>query len=374
MSVGFCRLNLFIAIKKKTAVAMRNQLFKQCVIGAIVLMCAGSTSVLAQVKDVDYIKEREQQGVTPMRVAGETDLGWSFYYPDEVEPELKEEPKVIPPPATQPSKPLTPMSVEWFAQNYELIRNRAVDNPSRENLRAELYAQKVMMDKSEVFARKRQYMQQTDPLLQESDRLPLFGATSLAMIQHQKAAKSEALDELFEQSGLMVFYDENCQYCRQSIIIINYLSKKYPGLDIRVYARNTAQPDFVQNLLPNIKVYPDDLIKVSERLQITNWPSYVLVTPDDTFTLLAKGMVSFDTLTNRTLIAGFEHGVLGQEWYERIHHTQMGLIASNEYGSLPEGMEQDPVLLINSVIDMIQKSNGQSFYNDFYAAPQGDER
>ena len=348
---------------------MARKYIKQGVISAIALFCAACLPVWAQQKgDSDHIKERENNGAKPMRVAGETDLGWRFYYPDKVEPEEPEEKEQPSPPPSQSqsSKPEAPMSVEWFAKNYEVIRNRAVNNPTRENVRAELYAQKVMMDKSEVFARKRQHMQQSDPLLQEGDRLPLFGATSLAMIQHQDAIKSDALSELYNQSGLMVFYDENCQYCRQSIIILNILSKKFPGLDIRVYARNTRQPDVVQGLLPEIKVYPDDLIKVSEMMQITNWPSYVLVTPGDTFTLIAKGMVSLETLKNRTLIAGFEHGVLGKDWYERIHHTQIGLIASKEYQNLPEGMEKDPVLLINSVIDMINSSEGQSFYNDFY--------
>jgi thiol-disulfide isomerase/thioredoxin len=202
----------------------------------------------------------------------------------------------------------------------------------------------------------------------------MFGTLSLQMIQNQESVKQEALKDLYSESGLMVFYDENCQYCRQSIIVINYLSKKFPGLDIRVYARNTAKPDVVQGLLPNIKVYPDDLINVSEQLQITNWPSYVLVTSDNTFSLIAKGMVSVELLTDRSLIAGFEHGALGKDWFDRIHHTQMGLIASNEYGDLPQGMAEDPVLLINSVIDMINNSSGKTFYDDLYPAVQEENK
>ena len=315
----------------------------------------------------DYLKEMEQDESKSMRVAGQEDLGWLFYWGDDEKPEPEEEPVPAPSaPAESAQKPPKPMSVEWFAKNYQVIRDRAVNNPTRENLRAELYAQKVMMDKSEVYARKRQYMQKSDPLLQEGDRLPLFGATSLAMIQNQDILKEKALGELYNESGLMVFYDENCQFCRQSITVVNYLHRKFPKLDIRVYARNTAQPDVVQGLLQDIKVYPDDLINVSERLEITNWPSYVLVTPDNTFSLISKGMINLDTLKDRTLIAGFEHGILGKEWYEKIHHTQMGLIASNEYSDLPSGMEEDPVLLINSVIDMINDSSNKSFYEDFY--------
>lgn len=319
----------------------------------------------------DYLEAQDKDKSKAIRMAGQEDLGWFFYWGDD-DPKQPETPKIEPsvtPPST--SEPVKPMSVEWFAKNYQVIRDRAVDSPTRENLRAELYAQKVMMDKSEVFARKRQFMQKSDPLLQEGDRLPLFGATSLAMIQNQKSLKKEALTSLYNQSGLMVFYDEDCRYCRQSIHVINYLHRNYPHLDIRVYARNTAKPDIVQGLMPEVKVYPDDLINMSKRLDVTNWPSFVLVTPDNTFTIVSKGMIGLDSLTDRTLIAGFEHGILGKEWYDKIYHTEMGLIASNEYGELPEGMADDPVLLINSVIDMINNSADKSFFNDLYPQAEG---
>jgi len=327
-------------------------------------------------QDSDYLKDIEQNRKKEMKVAGEGDLGWFFYYPDELKEKETEE-KVTPTPpapaAPSKSKPVAPMSVEWFAKNYEVIRNRAVDNPSPTNLRAELYAQRVMMDKSEVFTRKRLQVQQSDPNLQEGDRLPLFGATSLAMMYHQKDLKDQALKEMYSSSGLMVFYDENCKYCRQSITLINHLSMRFKGLDIRVYAKNTAKPDVVQGLLPTIKVYPDDLLKISDDLGITNWPSYVLVTPDESFSLISKGLVSQQTLDDRVLIAGFEHGILGKEWYDKIHHTQIGLLASDSYDNLPENMEEDPVLLINTVIDMMNKSSQQSFYDDFYPPKQTNQ-
>lgn len=360
-------------MKNRNQVLVMHSMFTRLLSCLFIVPCcianaqSSTTSNDSKPVNSDYLKEIDQDESKSMRVAGQDDLGWLFYWGDEKEVEPEEKSEVIPtPPAETQQKPIKPMSVEWFAQNYQVIRDRAVNNPTRENLRTELYAQKVMMDKSEVYARKRQFMQKSDPLLQEGDRLPLFGATSLAMIQNQESLKEKALGELYDDSGLMIFYDENCQYCRQSITVVNYLHRKFPNLDIRVYARNTAQPDVVQGLLQDIKVYPDDLIKVSERFDITNWPSYVLVTPDGTFSLISRGMINLETLKDRTLIAGFEHGVLGKDWYEKIHHTQMGLIASNEYSELPSGMEEDPVLLINSVIDMINNSSNKSFYEDFY--------
>jgi hypothetical protein len=69
------------------------------------------------------------------------------------------------------------------------------------------------------------------------------------------------------------------------------------------------------------------------------------------------------------LVAGFETGVLGKSWYERIYQNENGLIAASAYDALPDDMSDDPVLLINSVIEMINRSNDTSFYDDLFLTP-----
>jgi conjugal transfer pilus assembly protein TraF len=318
-------------------------------------------------KHKDYIKEIEQKSSKPIKAAGETDLGWNFYFPDRIKEIIEPQESAPPSPSSpSPQKAPPPMSVEWFQQNYETIRNRAVNEPTPENLRAELYAQRVMMDKSEVFARRRQHVQKADPYLQEGDRLPLFGATSLAMVNHQQDLKKEATNELLSSSALLVFYDHACTYCRRSVSMLNYLTTEFKDLDLRVMARNTPSPDSIPNLFPSVPVYPDELLSMSEKLGVTTWPSYLIVTEDETVSVIARGMVPYQMLVDRMLVAGFETGVLGKSWYERIYQNERGLIAASAYDALPENISEDPVLLINSVIEMINNSNDTSFYDDLF--------
>jgi hypothetical protein len=54
---------------------------------------------------------------------------------------------------------------------------------------------------------------------------------------------------------------------------------------------------------------------------------------------------------------------LGEEWFERVYRQQNGLINTAMYEGLEPGMEEDPVALINAVVDMIENSDGSLYKN-----------
>lgn len=327
-----------------------------------------SEIALSQESDGDYIAKKNQEG-NPVKAAGEDDLGWNFYFPDDSQIEEIEEELPLPPtsPANaQSTEPkLPPMSVAWFKENYPVIRDRAINNPTKENIAAELFAQKVMLDKSELYARTRQFVQSTDPYLQEGTRMPMWGAASTAMLTEKSGLKKEALAEVFQKAGMIVFYDDACGYCRKIIPIVNALDNIYEGLDMRVMSRNTAKPDLVPGLNDSIPVYPDEFFKLSENLPIPiqHWPAFVLTIPPNDAYIVAQGAVPQSELFNRVLNIAFEQRILGKDWFEKIHKNQMGLISKEQIAHLPEGMEDDPVALINAVVDMIKHSDS-SIYDD----------
>lgn len=316
-------------------------------------------------KDGDYL-QRKNQNTKPVRAAGEDDLGWNFYFPDEMK---KPKEEVMPPTPSQPApsdaKKIKPMSVEWFSEHYPAIRNRAINDPTPENLAAELFAQKVMLDKSEVYSRKRQFVQSTDPFLQEGTRLPMFGAASTAMVSENLQLKTEALSDVFDSTGMIIFYDHACTYCRKVIPIINYLKSTYPDFDIRIMGRNTPKPDFIPTVREDIPIYPDEVFKMAENLPIPiqHWPAFLLTQPPNNAYIVAQGAVSRTELFNRILNVSFEQKILGKDWYEKINKNQAGLIASSMYASLEDGIEDDPTALIDAVIKMIKQSDS-SFYDE----------
>lgn len=290
------------------------------------------------------------------------DLGWHFYYTDP-EPEIQEEQQTPSPSAASSSKGPPPMSVEWIKTNYPIIQQRAIDSPTPQNLRAELFAQRVMLDKAEVYTRTRSIVQSTDPNLQEGVRMPLYGGAATALAMQNKQTREEAFDELSDKVGLIVFYDHACLFCRQSITMINYLSRAMPNLEIRVMARNTASPEVVPNLFDTIKVYSDEKYKMSERYKVGHWPTVLMISDLPQIYLVSEGVVSYEELTRRMLNISFQEGLLGEEWFERVYRQQNGLINTAMYEGLEPGMEDDPVALINAVVDMIENSDGSLYKN-----------
>lgn len=290
------------------------------------------------------------------------DLGWHFYYTDPV-PEKKKKVE-IPPPSPMPSpKGPPPMSVEWIKTNYPIIQQRAIDSPTPQNLRAELFAQRVMLDKAEVYTRTREIVQSTDPNLQEGVRMPLYGGAATALAMQSKKTRDEAFDELSTKVGLIVFYDHACAFCRQSVTLLNYLSRVMPKLEIRVMARNTVKPEVVPNLFETIKVYSDEEHNMSERYEVTHWPTILMISDLPQIYMVSQGVVAYEELTRRILNISFQEGLLGEEWFERVYRQQNGLINTAMYEGLEPGMEDDPVALINAVVDMIENSDGSLYEN-----------
>jgi conjugal transfer pilus assembly protein TraF len=290
------------------------------------------------------------------------DLGWHFYYTDPV-PEKKPKEALPLPSAPAAPKGPPPMSVEWIKTNYPIIQQRAINSPTPQNLRAELFAQRVMLDKAEVYTRTREIVQSTDPNLQEGVRMPLYGGAATALAMQSKKTRDEAFDELSEKVGLIVFYDHACSFCRQSVTLVNYLSRAMPKLKIRVMARNTADPQKVPNLFDTIKVYSDEKYNMSERYKVTHWPTILMISDLPQIYMVSQGVVAYEELTRRILNISFQEGLLGEEWFEKVYRQQNGLINTAMYEGLEPGMEEDPVALINAVVDMIENSDGTLYQN-----------
>ena len=109
---------------------------------------------------------------------GDKERGWFWYE----EPISDDEPveDVAPPPEPPPPKEIKaeqppakpaeakPLSAEWFRKNMEKYRDKAIDEPTPENVSAYMYLQRVVLDKSEKFAQVTQQVVMSDPVLDET--------------------------------------------------------------------------------------------------------------------------------------------------------------------------------------------------------------
>ncbi|HUL11331.1 MAG TPA: conjugal transfer protein TraF, partial [Methylococcaceae bacterium] len=140
-----------------------------------------------------------------------------------------------PPPFQVPPKPLPPepLSAAWFRKNLEHYRDRAIDDPSPENVAAYYYLQRVMMDKAHRFTDVARQVVMSDPFLDENQRRPI--ATFAANETNRLAgiATEQALASLARQAGILFFFRSDCPYCHIQAPLLAVLEKRF---GFKVYA------------------------------------------------------------------------------------------------------------------------------------------
>ena len=246
--------------------------------------------------------------------------GWFWR---EIEPELTKQPKSNPdteakhlPPPIPPQNQQTqsvipepsPLSAEWFRKNLERYRDKAIDDPSPENVAAYYYLQRVMVDKAQRFtdvARRVRRVVMSDPLLDENQRRPI--ATFAANEANYQAgiASEQALAAIAKQAGILFFFRSDCRYCHIQAPLLALLEKRF---GFKVYAVSLdGRP------MP-IGLYPDFHVDQGQAhlLGVVSTPALFLMKPPDNIIQLAQGAVSLDDLSGRRFDAGggFQRGWL----------------------------------------------------------------
>jgi len=155
--------------------------------------------------------------------------GWFWY---EVEPEpAPEEPEIVPPVVELPpdQKPAGPpvLSAAWIRQYLEKFQERAIDNPTPENVAAFLYIQRVMMDKSQRFAEMVQNVVRQDPYLDQNTRRPIAAFGNNLFGREAQAARKALLEQIAQQAGIFFFFQGGCKQCEIQAPVLKGLQERY---------------------------------------------------------------------------------------------------------------------------------------------------
>ncbi|MBI6653822.1 conjugal transfer protein TraF, partial [Pseudomonas veronii] len=173
-----------------------------------------------------------QASEEPTRFIERKSEGWFFY----------KDPKELPPtppvilvpqnPADTTRKALTkdqqePFSVTWLRENMPKLLDAAIDNPSKENVEAYMYAQRVAMDKSQRYAEMTTRVVAADPFLDENNRVPIATYTKPFFLRNAQAGISDALKHVAKVGGLWVFFDSKCSFCQPQVNTVQEIAKQY---------------------------------------------------------------------------------------------------------------------------------------------------
>ena len=239
--------------------------------------------------------------------------GW-FWREVEPEPVKKTKPevpqKVIASPTPTKEAPPAPLSVSWLRKHLGIYRDKAIDDPSPENIAAYFYLQRVMMDKAHRFTDVAHEVVLSDPGLDENTRRPIatFGAQEANRLATRTS--DESLSLIAQSTGILFFFRSDCSYCHLQAPLLRILEERYGFKVFPVSLDGMGMPG---------DLYQDFTIDQGQaaRLGIQSTPALFLLNPPAKVIPLSQGVLSLDELTQRILMLAHTEGLLTDEIFDQ---------------------------------------------------------
>src|ERR1700752_762353 len=239
--------------------------------------------------------------------------GW-FWYENIKELEKKEDKKPIEPPHIQSPQP----TVENIRKKGEELFNRAVIDPTPENVQAYMAYQKLMIDRSQQFAEAWRSVLWEHPELDETVHHPTSTLGIQIATAEEKNSMREVITKLSQTGELIFFFRSTCPYCQEESRLLKALEQNYPigimGVSLDGQGLNDWQDYQVDR-------------GQAQNLGVTEVPTLFLLIPPDKVIRVSTGLIPYDELEKRLYIAGREALGIKQENYPS---TEAFLSASHE--------------------------------------------
>lgn len=284
--------------------------------------------------------------------------GWFWRNTPPLVPEVPAEPpqeanQVAPDPPKPAAiaKTPTPLSPAWMREQLPEYRDRALANPSDENVRAYFYLQRYAVDMAERFALKAQSVVLGDRILDENSRRPL--STYGARVSDD-VAKTETLHLarwIAQTAGLWYFYRSDCPYCRAQTAVLERLERRIGLTTLPIALDGRPLPDGVFARFVTDRGH-------AASLQVAATPTLFMVKPPDEFVLLSEGLVTDNGLIERMILGALEAGWITEADYDRTRGVRPHRLQADG-GELTEELLDDPIRLVAFLRATIGEGAGQ---------------
>lgn len=204
----------------------------------------------------------------------------------------------------------SPFSTAWLKKQLPKFRERAIDDPSPENVAAFFALQRLAFDKAERFAKTASLLPVLYPKLDENLRRPQASFAAGISDRMAEKARDEALSRIAQVAGVFFFFRSDCPHCHAQAELLKVLEHRY-GFSIF--------PISVDGL--PLAGYPDYRIDQgqAEALGVAITPALFLVNPEaraERIQLIAQGALALPDLKQRIVDVAFKAGWIDRKTYE----------------------------------------------------------
>ncbi|SDX02594.1 conjugal transfer protein TraF [Thiocapsa roseopersicina] len=254
--------------------------------------------------------------------------------------ESPSEPVAASPPAPEPIQAPAPLSAHWFREHLDTYRDRAIDDPSPENVAVYLHLQRIAMDKSTRFARVSERVVQGDPVLDEITRRPTanFGAN---LADKQASAAGDALlERLAGETALWFFFRSDCPYCDAQAPLLEALAQRY---GFAVLAVSLDGAGLADGTFPAFDIDRGQ----AEALGVISTPAMFLARPDQgAVAPIAQGLLSLAQLRDRIVLAAVQAGWVNEAEASRL---RAGPADARSAAATLSALPEDPRALLEAL-------------------------
>lgn len=214
----------------------------------------------------------------------------------------------------QPQKKEEKVDVAWLRKHLPLLLDRAIDDPTKDNVSAFLYTQRVAMDKGQRYQEVFTKVTNEDPLLNENNRIPYATMGSQSIRNANYLAQQQAVREMAEQGGMVMFVDSICRFCSMQIPIATSLKNLYGMETLIVTIDGKAPKGYVGQLLPDNGLFQKIGLKLTPSIVYVHRPrAYVGTADPNQYLIISQGFYAADELVKVLAFAGHDKKILSQK-------------------------------------------------------------
>jgi conjugal transfer pilus assembly protein TraF len=269
--------------------------------------------------------------------------GWFFHnekYPQEEEtPKPKKEvitpsPSVQTPKAESQKKVLSATEqVGVFRDSLEEAKNRAILNPTPENMQAWLYQQRAMWNQTDLFSKVFKEVVFSDQKLGSARNHPTSNYAINAFAQEKHMAYMKITERLSDIGQMFFFFDES-PHSKAQVNPLKILQEKY---HIAFFSISIDGGE-----IEGIENYRVDN-GISKKIGVTKYPSLYFVVPKtNQLFFISEGAISTDSMVERLIVVAKRANLVPEEM-------------------IPSGFNTNPDNTFDSVNDYIRRNEDDSF-------------
>jgi len=301
-----------------------------------------------------------------------TPEGWYFYQDPVVKQPIEIPEPVIPEQTEQEKEQKQPTESEevaitsqWLRENLPKLLDAAQDEPTYENVRRYMYAQRIMIDRANLFSNTYREVYLRETALNESLRRPASSLELTALNREIRKNRRQLFEDHYDDFGVFFFVSSNCQYCEQMVVVLDKLNRRYK-LDILPVSvdGSTVQSS---KFWADKTVYDDGTLTSTMPIEIT--PTFYVINKRTMSAIkMATGFATEDRFLDTLLSALNKLEVISNQSYQSTKQVKDIYLIPENTDNGPLTVNEDKLYSDSDYLsDMLRER-----FEEKYIAPNSD--